>query len=206
MKIEQARALLIKELNEFYKKYLQPLNEEERRKLTGYFYILLTLVSVSFFGLFAISPTFNTISNLNKQYQDDKTILDGLETKLSNLKSLDNEYVNLENNLDEIYSAIPKKPEIPKLMRQVETLAATDNVQITNLNMNTVEIYPNSKTDPIFSYIFTVDVSGNQHDVLNFLSDFINFDRIVGLNRVSTGQNQESKYTLSITARAFFAQ
>lgn len=205
MKFNDLKAEIIKGINELYKKYLSPLNEEERRKLTAYFYILLTLVAVSFFGLFAISPTVNTITTLNKQYQDDTLVLNALEQKLANLNSLDQEYATIQNRLDQIYTAIPKQPDIPKLTRQLETLAAEDNVQVTNLRFSEIEIYPNSKSDPIFSYLFDISVSGNQIDINTFLSDFINFDRIIGIERLSAGKNQENRNTLSITGRAFFA-
>lgn len=195
-----------KDLTTMFDKYFAPLSDEDKKKYIAYFYILLTLAAVAFFGIFALGPTFNTIGNLNKQYQDNAQILNALDKKLSNLKNLDQEYQNLQPNIDQIYSAIPRTTEIPKLTRQLEELAAKNNLSVTGLSFNTVEIYPNSKSDPIFSFLFTITLAGNnQEDINNFIADAVNFDRIVGIEHVSTGRDQEGKYTLSFTGRAFFA-
>lgn len=195
-----------KEFKTVYDKYFSPLSEEDKKKYTAYFYILLTLAAITFFGIFALGPTFNTIGTLNKQYKDNMQILNALDTKLANLKNLDQEYQTIQPNIDQVYSAIPRTTEIPTLTRQLETLAAQNNLSVTGLSFNTVEIYPNSKNDPIFSFLFTITLAGNnQEDINKFISDTVNFDRIVGIEHVSTGRDQEGKYTLSFTGRAFFA-
>lgn len=193
-------------LRKLYEKYFVPMSEADKQKMVAYFYIALTLASVSFFGLAAIGPTLNTVSNLNKQYADNMLVLDALNTKLTNLKTLDSEYQSLESSLDLIYAAIPKNVQVPKLTRQLENIAAARNVQVTQLVVNTVEIFPNIKKDPIFSFLFSINVAGNETDVNNFVADIINFDRIVGVERVSTGKDQQGKYTVSITGRVFFAK
>ncbi|HVZ12761.1 MAG TPA: type 4a pilus biogenesis protein PilO [Patescibacteria group bacterium] len=196
-----------KGLNKLYEKYLTPLNESEKKKFIGYFYLILTLLAVSFFGFFAIGPTLSTITNLNKQYDDNMVVYNALNQKLSNLRSLDSQYQQLQGSLDQIYSAIPKGPEIPKLTRQLENLAKDDGVQITNLVFGTVEIFPNTNTvTPIYSFTFTLDISGNDSQVNSFVADAINFDRIVGVEKIATGHNQEGKNTIDFVGRVFFAK
>ncbi len=197
--------LILVRIQKLYEKYFLPLNEFEKEKIVGYFYITLTLFAVSFFGFFAIGPTLNTVSNLNKQYKDNKLILDALETKLKNLKNLDAQYLTLASSIPQIYEAIPKSSKIPQLTRQLENIAAQSNVGIEVLNFSSIELYPLGGNAPIFSYLFTIGVSGNKSDVDKFLSTIINFNRIIGAERIATGKDQEGKFTLSFTGRAFFA-
>ncbi len=205
MRFKDLQIVAVKSIHKAYEKYLTPLSDTDKKRYTGYFYILLTLGALAFFGLFAISPTFNTITNLNKQYKDNKIVLNSLNRKVANLKSLDADYSLIQANIEQIYAAIPKNTEIPKLTRQLENLAAENNLQVTGISFNSIEIYPNSKNDPIFSYLFSVNVSGESSDINAFIRDVIGFDRIVGIERISTGTDQENKSTLSFTGRAFFA-
>ncbi len=193
-----------------FKKYFQKefvtINDKQRKQVVGYVYIVLTLITVSFFGLFAISPTLSTISNLNKQYDDNKLILDGLNKKLLDLASLDEQYKDLKSDIDGAYNAIPQTTKIPKLTRQIEDIASDSDVTLTKLTVGNVEIYPNIKNGNIYSFAFTVSVQGDQITVNNFMASLINFDRIIGIDRVATGQNDEKKYTAQITGRAYFAK
>ena len=195
----------INNIKKIYSKYLASLESEGVQKLTAYFYIILTLATVSFFGLAAIGPTLSTVSNLNKQYKDNMTVYKELSQKLANLALLDSQYQTIQTNLDQLYAAIPKTAEIPKLTRQIENIASANNLQVTKFSVGTVEVFPNVKNKPIYSFLFTIDVAGSKTNVNNFIADVINFDRIVGVERITTGTNPESHYTTSFTGRVYFA-
>ncbi len=181
------------------------ISEENRKKLLGYIYITLTLFTVSFFGFFAIAPTLNTISNLNKQYEDNKLVKDALSRKLTNLQLLDFQYQEIQPDLVNIYSAIPRTPQIPKLTRQIETIAETSNVSVLKLSVGNMEVFPNTKREAIYSFTFTVTVVGNENSVNAFTSNIINFDRIIGIDRIVTGIDEEKRYTATITGRAYYS-
>ncbi len=195
----------LKEFKDVYLKYLQGMGKEERQKIAGYFHITLTLFTVSFFGFFAIAPTLSTISNLQKQYEDNKLIYESLNKKLSNLQLLDFQYKEIQPDLEIIYSAIPRTPQIPYLTRQLENIARDSNVLLTKLNFSTLEIYPNIKKEPIYSFTFSLNAEGGQENLNSFIAAVINFDRIIGIDRIATGINEEAKYVTSITGRAFFS-
>jgi Tfp pilus assembly protein PilO len=181
------------------------INNEQRKRIVSFCYIALTLFTISFFGIFAIAPTLSTISNLNKQYEDNKLVLNALNNKLTALQSLDSQYRNMQDDLTVIYDAIPKSTKIPKLARQIENIAAANNVTVTKLNFGTVEIYPVAKHDPLYSFNFNVTTQGSQNDINSFIASIINFNRIIGIDRVTTGQNEEKTYSVQITGRAYFA-
>src|SRR3972149_5462342 len=80
--------------------YLSP---ERSQKFFG---IALTLCALSFFGFFSIKPTVSTILKLQKELSDNQFVLDQLETKIENLTTLRKQYLNLQNDLPIINSAI----------------------------------------------------------------------------------------------------
>ena len=192
-------------IRQFFESQFVLISKEQRKRIVSYGYIILTLFAISFFGAFAIAPTLSTISNLNKQYEDNKLILTRLNTKLSALQSLDKQYKDLESDLPSIYQAIPKSTKIPQLTRQIENIAASENVTITKLTFGTIEVFPNQKNASIYSFAFNVTAQGGQVEINNFISSIINFERIIGIDRVITGQNEEKAYTVQITGRAYFS-
>lgn len=192
-------------LRGIYTNLLSSLGGADKQKITGYAYLVLTLLTVSFFGIFAISPTLNTISNLNKQYRDNELVYASLKRKLENLKLLEEEYQGMQLIVPLVYDAIPQKADMPKLTRQIENIAKKNTLQIIDLRFSTVEIFPNVKKETMYSYTFTINVSGSKTSINEFIAQLINFNRIVGLERATTGRDREDKYTASITGRSFFS-
>lgn len=199
------RILIFQRLHDLYSKYIETLSEDQKKKTLAYLYISLTLFTISFFGFFAIAPTLTTIANLNKQYQDNKLVLDSLNKKLSSLILLDSQYQEIQQDLEPIYGAIPRTPRMAYLSRQLETIAQDSNIIVRKLNFGTVELYPNTKNEPIYAFNFTVNITGEEQDINTFIANLIGFDRIVGIDKISTGKNEENKYDASIIGRVYFS-
>lgn len=199
------RILILQRLQELYSRYIETLSPDQRKKVATYLYISLTLFTVSFFGFFAITPTLSTIANLNKQYEDNRLVLDALNKKLSSLTLLDLQYKELQQHLEKIYSAIPRTPRMPYLTRQLKNIAKDSDIITRNLNFGSVELYPNNKKGPIYSFNFSISVTGDEQNINAFISNLIGFDRIVGIDKISTGKNEENKYEASIIGRVYFS-
>lgn len=192
-----------------YKEYFQkntPFIKNDSKKFTAYLYITLTLFSVSFFGFFAIKPTLDTISNLNKQYEDNKLVYDALKKKLAALDMLNTQYQALETDLNLVFDAIPKTNNIPYLARQLEKLTSLRGLNLSKLDFGVIELYPALKATPgMFSYTFTISVEGSEDKVNSFISDIISFDRIIGIERITTGKTENNIFGTTITGRAYFS-
>lgn len=199
------KAQISQQIKDLVNKSNQYLNvQQNKQRVVAYIYIILSLFSLSFFGLFAIGPTLSTISELNKEYADGKNVLKQLQEKNSNLRSLNAQYLQIQPNLSLITNAIPDSPNVSQLTRQVEVLATKNNLVLQKLDTGLLELYPakNSNTS-IFSFMFSTTVSGSEKDINNFIVEIINIDRIIGIERLSTGK-QQNDFTAAITGKAFF--
>ena len=194
----------------WYRGYLKDradkIGAETRQKANLYFYIALTLLTVSFFGFFAIKPTLETVSNLNKQYEDNKIVYNSLRTKLSALQSLDSSYQQLQSDLDYVYAAIPQSSKIPYLTRQIETIAQQSGVILDRLDFQPVEIFPGQKKTENYSVVFNLTVEGSELNINSFISNLINFDRILSIDRIATGKNDSNVFAGSLTGKAYFSK
>lgn len=179
--------------------------EKNKQKAIAYMYVVLSLAVLSIFGLFAIGPTVTTISQLNKQYDESSEVLVALKQKNANLQSLNSQFTNIEPQLTLLDRAIPLSPQITELSRQLEVLATKNNLTVTKLDMGLMELYPaRNPNKPIFSFTFSVTVNGSEKDINKFVSDTINMERIIGIERLTTGKQLQENFTASIVGRAFF--
>lgn len=188
---------------QYIQKYFDKRDEREKRTIVKYLYIILTLFTVSFFSIFAIRPTLSTISTLKKQYEDNKAVYDALVTKLAALAQLDTQKTRIDTELPLLYGAIPTSGHISSLTRQIENLAQSATVAIDAFDIGNIELYPLKKKEPIFSYSFTLVVRGDEARVNQFITRLANFDRLISLDRLTTGRG-ESGFSASITGRAYF--
>lgn len=179
----------------------------DKEKLATYAYLAFSFVTISLFGIFAILPAFSTISNLNKQYEDNKKVADALGTKLSALASLDREYETLEKDLPYIYGAVPSSSEIPTFLRQVETLAAESGVSVQSLSTGTVEYFPlQSNNTDLFSYTFSLEANGEEQNINEFINGMISFDRVISIDRITTGEISSNEFKTSIGGKVYFSK
>lgn len=179
--------------------------EKNKQKAVAYIYVVLSLFTLTVFGMFAIGPTITTISQLNKQYDENSTVLTALKQKNTNLQTLNAQFNTIQPELSLINRAIPLAPQVTELSRQLEVLATKNNLTVSKLDMGLMELYPaQNANQPIFSYTFSVTVDGNEKDINKFVSDIINMERIIGIERLTTGKQLQENFTASIVGRAFF--
>ena len=206
MKQPQLQKLKEKIYKDYLDHYTKTLDKTTRQRFTAYTYIILSLFTASFFGVFAIKPTLDTISNLNKQYADNMLVYEALKTKLASLQSLDNQYLVIQKDLERVYLAIPQKNNIPYMTRQLEELAKGKNVLITKLDFGTIELYPAKKPSPnLYSFSFTISVEGAEDNINSFITSIISFDRIVSIERIITGKVEATKFGTTISGKSYFS-
>lgn len=189
-----------------YKSYLaKKFKSQDKKKIAGSLYIVFSLFALSVFGIFAISPSLSTVSNLQKQYDDNKIVLNALRTKGQALGSLYQEYTSLSPDLFYVDSAIPPNPKIPLLTRQIETLVGSYNLTLKNLDFGTIELYPlGNNNSSIYSFNFNLQVEGDGIAVSNFVSDFIDFSRLISVDRMSFSKTGDDFSTANIVGKAYF--
>lgn len=194
-------------LADYYRNTYQEIapffKEEKTRQFTT---IALTLIAASFFGIFAINPTLSTIAQLQKQLEDNRSVNVQLDKKIAALNSLQQKYVTLTNDIALVQEAIPQSPEIPLLLAQVQGVAKKSNVTLTNLQTFQIELAKNQKTSQKYSaFVFAADAQGTYLQCLEFLSNFVDTQRITTIDAISLSQDEKTgAYRIHIRGKAYF--
>jgi Tfp pilus assembly protein PilO len=192
---------------ETYTERINKLAKPDQQKISAYLYVIFSLLTLSFFGIFAIRPTLSTISKLNQQYAASQDIYSQLLKKSEALKNLDVQYQQLTPDLPIIYAAVPRTTLMAYLTRQIEMMAQQNNLELSSMKFGPVEVYPANKENPtLYSFTFTVTLEGNESDVKNFIKDIIQFDRLVNIEQLNTGNKDNGVYGLSLTGKVYFSK
>lgn len=193
----------IPQAQKYLSTFLPRLAEKRVQSFTT---LVLSLITLSFFGIFAISPTLATIADLQKQISDNEFVNNQLRVKIINLTTLQQSYKIIQSQLSVLYSAVPQNPDVTTLIGQIQTIATSANVTLVSMQTLPVAISQGS-TARFNSFTFSLDVSGNYAQIKDFLQKLTTFNRLMTIDAISLNQpvaNQDS-YTLSLRGDVYFA-
>jgi Tfp pilus assembly protein PilO len=191
------------------KKFFEMMPDFKEERMQKFTTLVFTITALSFFGLFAISPTLSTIANLNKQLSDNKFVDQQLQDKINNLYLLQQKYSQLTPDLPYVLDSFPKNPQIPLLVAQIQSLAQSSNIAITSLQTFEVQV-PNTSNDAqkFYAFTFTLSASGSYGDLSTFVNSMIKMQRIVSINILSLTRNagEGPPTQLNFKGTAYFKQ
>ena len=190
-----------------YLQYIKLFPVTQTEQVKNYTTLLLTLVAIIVFSLFAISPTINTIVELRKTLADSQFADNALEEKLAALESLQNQYDSLDDRIERVSATIPTSPEVPLLLAKVQTLARDAGLSIVKLETLQVELTKSGAvgSEPD-SFVFSITVSGSYDQVRQFLDSLPRLDRLVSVDAITLNRSLSTsgQVTGTIRARAYF--
>lgn len=165
---------------------LPRLQEEKARAYTT---LVFTLIAITIFGFFAINPTFGTIADLSKQLSDNQFVDQQLTVKIANLTKLQQQYGQLQSTLPVILTAVPTTPTMPYFIGQIQELAARAHIDLVRIQTFPLDIPVGDITSTQFySYVFGIDIQGNQDNINNFIYSLNTFNRLLTIDGISVTQ------------------
>ncbi len=179
-----------------YLKSLPSFKEEHTQAVTT---IALTLLSLAFFGLFAIAPTIATILELRKEKDDDTFVNQRLDEKITNLGALQQKYNQLLSDFSFVDAAMPTTPKTPLFLDQVQTIAQKNNMTTTRLQTFQVDLFPLTKGQKNAQTVgFSFDGQGTYTDIVKFIASITSFERIATIDSITLTKPSEETTGLRV--------
>lgn len=183
-------------LNNKYLTMLPHFSEVKTQKFTS---IVLTLIALSLFGVFAINPTLSTIARLQKEIEDSEVISQKLEEKIAALDSLQQDYSRLENDVPIVFESIPKSPLVPLFIGQIQAVAKSSNIHVSQLRNSQVDLFgENGDSKKYYSYSFSLTGEGLYEDIIKFMENVISIQRIVNIDESSISREKSEGGSLRL--------
>lgn len=195
-----------------YRSYQLIKERMKEKRFQAITMLILTLLALSLFGLFAIGPTITTIAELKRQLTDRKKVDEQLRTKIQNLSVLGQKYLAIQNDLTTLDNALPKNPNIPLLIGQIQSVAQDSNVVISQLQTSETPLGAQGQkqaTDTVNKptpIVFSTTIEGSLANIQTFIQNLTQFNRIVTIDEVSTNQSsaQGNQGQAQINGKAYF--
>ena len=158
--------------------------------------LLLSLITITFFSIFALKPTILTISQLLKDNKEKERIINIMNQKVENISRAQNIYEQNINKLTIIENAIPNTPTPENLLRQIEGVAYINSVTLLGSSINEVTLVGEEKKkqakdtiknlpENVKTLSFSINVTGTYTSLFNFLSNIENLRRPLVIKSVN---------------------
>lgn len=191
-----------------YKKYFDNIIAlyKKRSDIKMFLELLLSLITISVFGLFALKPTFFTISQLLKNIETKKETIAQMDQKIADLATAQKNYDREFTQISLLETAVPNTPSPNTFIRQIEGIAQQNSVDILGASVGESVLAGEIK-EGSQSINVSVSVSGNYSALVDFLSDFQNLRRPSLIETFSlslASQEDVSKIVLVVAAKVPF--
>ena len=163
--------------------------------------LLLSLLAVIILAVFALRPTFVTIGSLLKTIQDQKQVVEQLETKKKNLNTAQSNLNTIADEIPKLDQALPAKSQAEILIRQIESASSDLKVSISQLSVGKI-ILINSHTEvpditaapenAIASIPVSLTIEASYEETLNFISSLSNMTRVIRIKNLTLKNEGES--------------
>ncbi|MBI2611801.1 type 4a pilus biogenesis protein PilO [Candidatus Gottesmanbacteria bacterium] len=156
---------------------VKPLATE---KNTGYLMILLSFLSLSFFGIFAIRPTILTAFTLYKEIGDLREINNRYEDKITDVVRAQSEYEQIRDDIPLIYETLPTTPKFPLLISTFEKLATSSSLVLEDMEVDPLPIAPMPESiNDLTPFNVKLKLSGDYKNTYTFITNMLNYQRLV---------------------------
>lgn len=201
-----AAAINYREQYARYTRYFKWLRESysARPAVRASLELLLTLLTISFFAVFAIRPTAKTIGELFANIKAQREIASKLEQKLKDLGTAQNAWRSEEGRLILLDQTLPTNPKPAELLQQLESLAANYNTTLLSLSVEDATLLGPKETNNVK---VAFSVAGNYDSLISLLSDTENLRRPVKVETISFSQGKgklSGQLVLAITGKAYY--
>jgi Tfp pilus assembly protein PilO len=190
---------------------------KKRNDVRMFLEIILSLVTITIFSVFALRPTLLTISQLIKDNKEKQETVNKMKQKIKNIQLAQQKYESYSDKISIIEQAVPNTPTPESLLRQIQGIAFKNFVNVVGSSVNEVALIgtdtKKSKDEiknlpeGVKSLTFSVNVSGPYLSLYQFLSDLENSRRPIVINSVniiSLKEDEQSFIVMSISGQTPF--
>jgi len=191
-----------KELAKFYDKPVARVSFE----------LVLSLIGVMFFAVFALRPTLNTMSALLKEIEDKQEVDVALGRKISALGTAQNEYLTYNERFSILGESIHTNMSLEVALMYMEFLVTRENLSLSGLQIKEFPLVlttPEDSTETlrlgdkeVRAYAFQVAFTGSYADVIRFFEAIESVKPLFSVQEFAFTVQENRDDTRSLTTTA----
>ncbi len=174
---------------------------KRRKDLKMFLEIILSLITISFFAVFALKPTVLTIAELIKEIETKEEVVAKMEEKIQNLDRAQSLYSQEETNILLLKDAIPSTPAPDSFARQIEGAISKHSISILGISIGEATLVGEEKSQrkkEDFEALpgggqgisFSISASGDYQALAAFLSTLQNLRRPIKMDAATINSSE----------------
>jgi Tfp pilus assembly protein PilO len=166
--------------------------------------LILSIIIVVFFAVFAIRPTLITMADLIKEIADKKELDQQMDLKLASLYTAQEQYEQYQSDFYLLDQAIPRQFNIVKSLKKLEKIAQEEQLVINQISLASVpELIEEELLNSNFEAYqrdflpVNVEVIGDYLQIREYVEKIMNLRQIIVVDQVSIDRRTESANLLA---------
>lgn len=174
--------------------------------------VLFTIALITFFAVFAIRPTLQTIAELLRKIDDQESVLSLAKKKSAALGTAQQQYDNVQPYMDTLDHALPAEYEVEELLKSIEGIAAQLQIPISNIRIGGIE-YPVLHSKAGMKEInFNINLISTYPIARIFVNRLQQLPRLVGIESLTLAKDEQNKaltnpdsITVTIACKVYYS-
>jgi hypothetical protein len=169
---------------------------QKKKEVRMFLEILLSSLTIVFFGLFALRPTLLTIAELYKQVKSKEETVQKLDQKISALSQVQNIFTSQGQRISLVSQVAPVPPSPETFVRQLEGVASKNNTKILGISVGEVVLKgpPTVKRESLElsslpeeakGLSFSVSANSDYLSLIGFLNDLEKLRRPIKIDNLA---------------------
>ena len=175
---------------------------QQRPDLKAYLEILLSLVAISIFAVFAIRPTLVTIGKLINEIREKQKTSMHLDKKIEDTAKAKELYKTFQNQISLLNQAVPGSPEVESFVLQFEGSSIKYSVLPDSYGIESVTIKEDNPAASVNTQflVYKVNSKAGYENIVEFLEYLEKYRRPFGINIVNlTPITNEEAIEIAVT-------
>lgn len=168
---------------------------QKKKEVRMFLEILLSSLTVTFFGLFALRPTLLTIAELYRQVKSKEETVQKLDQKINALNQAQSFFTSQGGRISVITQVAPTSPSPETFIRQLEGVANKNNTKILGISVGEVVIKGTvvakresteltSLPEGAQGLSFSISANADYLSLVSFLKDLENLRRPIKIDNL----------------------
>jgi len=172
---------------------------KERQDIKNYVELVLSLISIIIFAVFALRPTILTIIELNKEIKTKEETVKQMDTKIKNLQKAQNLINQEEDRINLLNMAVPVQPEPDTFLHTLAGTAVLEGLTVKSISLEEITLFDRKENnqsqgvnpaEEAKTITFAASFEGEFEKMMDFIKKSENLIRPIKFEQLSITQKK----------------
>ncbi len=179
-------------------------------------FMIFTVIVLIVLIAFAIAPMLSTIAEIRSELDRKENLVEDLDTKISDLTNLQNEYQEFKGELDDLVLVFPTNWDYSLFVSNIEEVCIENNFELLSVGLREASIDDDEveeqlgELNELRPWGANISIRGSENDLLDLLRDIEDLPTYSTVDSISYSREQEDidedSFEFSISIRLYYVE